>query len=449
MEQIKLKIKHTPLKQVFIYMVLCTVLIILLLSGLTIWGCAAFQSWLLPDSDQVILYITNIYADGTEEQQSIIMEMNQPEQVLPVLMEESFPEEPITGTGNPASSASTSNSENHTQEVNRTFRIDKIENSYSALTPKRKLAYTGCSVLMVALPLLYSTIGILLCAIYFYKWKLTQPLHLLTDAAGNITKQNLDFSITYDSSDEMGSLCAAFENMRKALVENYQELWKLLEERKLLQASVAHDLRNPIAIIEGYTEYLSLNLPAGTVSQERLLEIISNLQDTAKRMEVYTDSIRDINRLEELTLQPVCLSLPELSEEIINTFTLMAEQKKKTIILKNRIANGKAILDKQIYYRILENMFSNALRYAKDTIALSFALEGDAFITTISDDGPGFPEKLLSMKNHRLPTMNTSTEHLGMGIPVSHILCKKHGGELSLSNQPSGGAEARIVIVID
>ena len=449
MEQIKRKIRNTSLKQLFIYMVLCTVLLILLLSGLTIWGCIAFQSWLLPDSNQVILYITNVYADGIEEQQAIVMEFNQPEQSLPILIAERYPQEQTLEIGNQAPAYITSNSDDHNREVSSTFRIDKIENSYSALTPKRKLAYTGCSILMAALPLLYSIIGILLCAMFFYKWKLTQPILLLTDAAENITKRNLDFSIVYDSSDEMGSLCTSFENMRAALVENYQEFWKLLEERKLLQASVAHDLRNPIAIIEGYTEYLSLNLPAGTVSQERLLEMISYLQDTAKRMEAYTDSIRDINRLEELTLQPSYLSLPELADEIANTFTLMAEQQNKTVTLKNTVTSGNGMLDKHVYYRILENMISNALRYARDTIILSFTLESNSFITTISDDGPGFPEKLLSLKNHCLPTMNTSTEHLGMGIPVSRILCKKHGGNLRLTNQSSGGAEVTIVIVID
>lgn len=450
MEQIKLKIKNASLKQLFISMVLCTVLLILLLSGLSIWGCIAFQSWLLPDSDQVMVYITRTYADGRKSQRGMLITLNEPEQIsLELLADNSFSEEHITQAGNSPFSYDINDTNKQSKEVSSTLQLDRIENSYSSLTPKRKLAYTGSSVLMVVLPLLYSIAGIMLCAMFFYQWKLDQPILILNNAAENIGKQNLDFSIVYDSADEMGMLCGSFEKMRTALAANYQELWNLLAERKRLQASVAHDLRNPIAIIEGYTEYLSLNLPAGTISQDKLLEVISCLQDTAKRMEAYTDSIRDINCLEELVLQPVYLSLPELAEEAFAVFSLIAEHRNKKVTIKNTISQRTGMLDKQAYYRILENMFSNALRYASSSISLFFALEGDTFITILSDDGPGFPESLLAKNSHCLPTMNPSSEHLGMGIPVSRILCKKHGGELKLSNLPSGGAEVTIRIVID
>jgi nitrate/nitrite-specific signal transduction histidine kinase len=88
-------------------------------------------------------------------------------------------------------------------------------------------------------------------------WKLSVPLKLLSEATKQISAQNLDFSLHYNCTDEMGKLCSSFEQMRSTLHENFREMWNILEERKLLQASIAHDLRNPIAVIEGYTEYLS------------------------------------------------------------------------------------------------------------------------------------------------------------------------------------------------
>ncbi len=435
MEQLKTIIHHASLKKLFTYMVLCTVFIILILSGLTIWGCAAFQSWLLPDSDLLMLHITTTYADGREAKEMVLVELNQN------IENESSQLIPFSTSSDPE------------QEVRRTFRIDKIENSYSALTPKRKLAYTGCSVLMAALPLLYSIAGIVLCSILFYQWKLNTPLCLLSDAADNIARQNLDFSIAYNSSDEMGALCASFEKMREALVKNNQKLWNMLAERKLLQASVAHDLRNPIAIIEGYTEYLSLNIPAGTITEEKTLEMIGNLQQTARRMEVYTDSIRDINRFEELELHPVFHSLPGLLNEITDSLTLMAAQSNRTVHVTNTVTEGNGMVDTEILYRILENTVSNALRYAVQTITLSFSLRDDSLVITISDDGPGFPEKYLKRSRHQLPSMDFSRagsqEHLGMGIPVSRILAQKHGGALQLANQSPAGAVVTVTIAIN
>ena len=103
------------------------------------------------------------------------------------------------------------------------------------------------------------------------KKKLSVSLNLLSDAMQQISDRNLDFHLQYENEDEMGMLCGSFEQMRQTLHENYREMWNLFEERRLLQASIAHDLRNPIAVIESYTEYLQMNLAKGKLSNQRIL----------------------------------------------------------------------------------------------------------------------------------------------------------------------------------
>ena len=61
------------------------------------------------------------------------------------------------------------------------------------------------------------------------------------------------------------------------MYENNRVLWHMLEERRVLQASLAHDLRNPIAIIEGYTEYLQEKAQTGNLSSEKLGHTLANL----------------------------------------------------------------------------------------------------------------------------------------------------------------------------
>ena len=71
----------------------------------------------------------------------------------------------------------------------------------------------------------------------------------------------------------------------------------MLEERRALQASVAHDLRNPIAIMTGYVEYLQENSRGGTLTEEKLEKALSNLGITAERMGRYTDTMRDLGAM--------------------------------------------------------------------------------------------------------------------------------------------------------
>ena len=134
----------------------------------------------------------------------------------------------------------------------------------------------------------------------FYRKYLAEPLKLLADATEQIHNQNLDFSISYGRNDEFGQLCESFEKMRQTLYDNNRRMWNMLEERRLLQASVAHDLRNPIAIIGGYIEYLQKNILQDRISQDKVLHILDNMATASKRLEQYTNSIRDISSLENM-----------------------------------------------------------------------------------------------------------------------------------------------------
>ena len=105
---------------------------------------------------------------------------------------------------------------------------------------------------MLATPV-YSALCILAAAFLFYRNKLKRPLAELREASEKIAKSDLDFSIAYDSKDELGELVASFEIMRTTLANNFSEMWRQVEERKALNAAFAHDLRTPLTVLKGYT----------------------------------------------------------------------------------------------------------------------------------------------------------------------------------------------------
>lgn len=122
--------------------------------------------------------------------------------------------------------------------------------------------------------------------------------------------------------------------MRRALYENNKTMWEMLEERRIMQASVAHDLRNPIAIIQGYTEYLEAALENGTLNHKKLCRIIQNLNQSAKRLQQYTESIRILNCLEEISVQKISVSAVEMAENIEEDMKLLAQQNKILLVDK-------------------------------------------------------------------------------------------------------------------
>lgn len=434
MESLRQKWNNLPLRSFFMGTVLSSVCLVTALSALIIWGCVSFRHYLVPDADSVYLTIEKRYPNGTASTEMYLLPYGEDPQSIPVLI----------------------SSENDIliddTESEIMYSIQKVEQSVAMLTPKRKLAYQACGIIMVAAPAVLSFAGILLCSVYFYRRKLEQPIRLLSGATREIAEQNLDFSITYDCGDELGDLCRSFDQMRSTLLENNKAMWEMLEERRLLQTAVAHDLRNPIAIIQGYTEYLEMGLEKGSIDETKALHIARNLSTAAKRLEHYTESVRTLNRFEDMELCKDEISLSKLASEITEDFDLLCTRSGIALRLTDRLPDSSARVDAMLLYRILENLVGNALRYAQKEIHLEFVLCGSAptgqsLSVTVTDDGAGFPPEILRQKRSPF-TIHGKDGHMGIGLAVSALLCQKHGGSLELSNPPEGGASAKITLAV-
>ncbi len=427
MEPKKARIKSMPLRKAFILYVLTAFALVVAVSGTVIWGCLSVQKWLLPDSNEVFLNIEQTFTDGTKATGGTRIKIGSEPGSVPMIMAEGQEMTTLDGAK---------------------FSITSVESGVSLLSPKRRLLYQGCSVAMVAVPVFLSLSGILFCGFAFYKKKLKTPIALLARATDQITKQDLDFKISYPAGDELGALCVSFEQMRLALQENNRKMWEMLEERRRLQASVAHDLRNPIAIIEGHAEYLLLNLPTGNLDSEKIASIAGNIGSAAKRLEGYTESIRTINHLEELEPVRRQVDFTKLHDDMIADFVRMAEPRNLALRSENLVADRFLSLDSQMLYRILENLMGNAVRYAKNEIFLSFSHADQKLSVSVADDGPGFSEKILNPKHRCFLADCENSPHTGMGLTICRILCNKHGGCLSLANRDSGGACVRFTLAV-
>lgn len=424
MEALKKKWNDLPLRRFFTLTVLLFAGAAVLLSALVIGGCTAFRHWLLPEPDAVYLTVEETRSDGVVMEYSHLLRFGEDLSSLPLVQME----EAADGV------------------IQNRYSVQRIEKGTESLTPKRKLAYQACGVIMVAAPAVLAFTAIFLCGMVFYRCKLRKPLLLLEDAAGKIAEQNLDFEIVYACEDEMGALCHSFEEMRAALYENHKTMWNMFEERRLMQASVAHDLRNPIAIIEGYAEYLETGLKNGNMSPEKTARIVEKLGVAAKRLEQYAESVRYLNQTEELQPDRRTVSVTKLARGLAEDLALLAEQSGITLQVVEKLPQEEIQVDTVLLYRILENIVNNARRYARQEICLAFSLTGRVLTVTVTDDGAGFPPEVLDRKGSTL-LIAGKDGHMGIGLSVSRLLCEKHGGSLELSNTP-GGACVKISLSV-
>ena len=132
--------------------------------------------------------------------------------------------------------------------------------AHGELSKENQLYYWCITILMVSLPIAYIIIASFMVAKLYYKWKLKIPLENLKNGMYHISQQDLDFQIQYTSDDELGQLCDTFEHMKNEIYKSNSKMWNMLQERKALTASVSHDLRTPITVLNGYLDYLEKSI---------------------------------------------------------------------------------------------------------------------------------------------------------------------------------------------
>lgn len=97
--------------------------------------------------------------------------------------------------------------------------------------------------------------------------------------------------------------------------------------------------------------------------------------------------------------------------------------------------------DKEVILEVIENLLSNALRYAKERIEVKVDIREFELRVCIRDDGNGFQEEAEKVTQvFHQQNIKDSLKHAGMGMYISRLYCEKHGGSLLLENGEAGGA---------
>lgn len=312
--------------------------------------------------------------------------------------------------------------------------------THGELSKENQVYYWCITILMVSLPIAYIVIASYMVAKLYYKWKLQIPLEHLKNGMDHISQQDLDFQIPYTSHDELGQLCDTFEHMKNEIYKSNRKMWNMLQERKALTASVSHDLRTPITVINGYLEYLEKSIERGTLTNETLQTTIKNMTEAADRLKRYVECVKDIQRIEDIEIKKENYDLKELIANITKEFSILAAQKNKKVVIQDFSKSAFISTDKAMLSKILENIFDNALRFSSEKIVFSIKEKEEYVYFSIQDDGVGFTTEELKSATSFFFSSSTNGGNFGIGLSICKILCEKLGGDMCLDNTAEHGA---------
>lgn len=290
------------------------------------------------------------------------------------------------------------------------------------------------------------TISLFICVIatimilshLYFKKKLEEPLAILKLEMEYIGRDDLSFDCSYCSNDEMEAVCNAFNKMRLQLVENRKNLWELMEDQRELNAAFAHDIRTPMTVMKGYSQMLLKFYPQGKISDEKLLETLEMIDRQADRVERFSETMKEMHSIDEWKIIKKEISLTELMEKLSGNLGGMSNETVSISVVYDKDQDQILHCDVSLIEEVIDNLLSNALRYAQKQVVLTAALDMGKLYLYVKDDGPGFSKEALEKASR--PYFTTAREHFGMGLTICKTLCKKHGGSLEVTNSIEGGA---------
>ncbi|MFA7369623.1 MAG: ATP-binding protein [Kiritimatiellales bacterium] len=263
------------------------------------------------------------------------------------------------------------------------------------------------------------------------------PLHALIDTVRHILETG-DLQRRVPVRARRGELDALTTMFNRMLDQNE----KLIQNSKETLDNVAHDLRTPMTHLRNSAERaLQLSEPDLSAIQNALADCVEESEQILRMLNVLMD-LAEANT-GSMRLDREELSLRELSDEVIELYSLHAEE--RGITIQNEVPSGcAATADRLRLRQCLANLVDNALKYSPDgsIVTLSGAAENNAVSLSVQDHGAGIAKEDQPRIWERLyrAEQSRSTPGLGLGLSLVRAIIEAHGGTAEVQSEPGHGA---------
>jgi signal transduction histidine kinase len=222
-------------------------------------------------------------------------------------------------------------------------------------------------------------------------------------------------------------------------VTHFEELSRLKDE---FVATVSHDLKNPLTVIQGAAHFLA----QPSVQEEDKVRFISRIRDSAGRMSTLISQLLDLGKLQSgIGLELVPIDVQPLLQEAVSAFSGQAEQKGLTLSLEAPPALSVRA-DAGRLRQVLDNMLSNAVKYTPrgGAIRVEASIKGDYAQLRVQDTGLGIAPKdqpYVFDKFFRSQSDETDeVEGTGLGLAIVKSIVERHEGQVWLESELGEGS---------
>jgi signal transduction histidine kinase len=273
--------------------------------------------------------------------------------------------------------------------------------------------------------------------------RLTGPVETLTSAARRMAAGDRSVRVGTESTDEIGALGVAFNQMADAVEQNEAA-------RRRLMSDVAHELRTPLTNIRCQLEALQDGLERTTPA------VIDSMHHDAMQLSTLIADLEELSLAEagQLRLEKRAVDLCELVQRVAATFTAAAATAGVALTIRCR-ERVICLADDRRISQVLSNLLANAVRHTppEGTIEVNVRRKATDAIASVSDSGAGIAAEVLPHIFDRFyradPSRSRATGGAGLGLAIVRQLVTAHGGTVTVASEPGRGSTFTVTLPVE
>lgn len=295
--------------------------------------------------------------------------------------------------------------------------------------------------------LLLVVVGVFALATLFTR-RLTRSLETVALAAAEVAGGDLDGHAPESGPPEVRATARAFNAMTRSLRGTIEKLSQQEAVAAVgeFASSLAHEVRNPLTSIRVDLQRSQRKMKEGSSEAQALVD---RALGELERLDASVDDVLRIARSGRVAMKPVELRLP--LEAAVRGATPRFEEQgahlEAELGARPVWVRGDDGALEQLVLNLLLNAAEALPRGGRASLRIDTGPHCESVVVTVTDDGPGIPERNLSQIFE--PFFTTKGEGTGLGLAVARRIASAHGSELEVESAPGGGATFRLSLALD
>ena len=280
----------------------------------------------------------------------------------------------------------------------------------------------------------------------------TSRLGRIAAAANRVAAGDLEVRVRDRAHDELGDLARQFNNMVEEIRASHERVAYLqrVSAWQEIARRLAHEIKNPLTPILLAVQQLDETFDALKNDSARFRLVLDDaveiVQEEVETLRGLVREFSDFARLPKVDAQPERLA--RFLDDFLRTNPQLHSRAEVELAVDDDCKAHMAAIDNSMMRRALVNLIENAIDAVeehgreKPVIELVLRQDGDRFLLTIADNGPGIAEGNLDRLFE--PYFTTKAHGTGLGLPIVKKIILDHGGWIQLENLPSRGCRVAV-----